>query len=131
MVCISERPVPAATSIIATTSDHLLSESTPDVELCRLFDLWAAAACQHEAIMALADDVPEDEASQEAWSAQERPIGRAMDDAADAITATPARTVAGLQVKAKVLKRYFAEDGADPLERSLLDDILAMHCNQA
>ena len=97
-----------------------------DAELGRLFDLWATAMRQHDALMAMANDLPEGETAEEAWLAQERPVGRAIDEAADAIAATPARTVAGLQVKAKVLKRYFSEDGADPLERSLLDDILAM-----
>lgn len=119
------------TSALAAVVGQLHGDNGPDDELLRLFDLWAEAMRQHDALMALANDLPEDEAAEEAWLAQERPVGRAIDEAADAIAATPARTVIGLQIKAKVLKRYFAEDGADPIERSLLDDILALECGRA
>jgi len=126
MARFSGHPAPAGLSpAIAAASTHLGSETSPDAELCRLFDLWAVNMRQHEALFERLDN----EDGSEEVDAEVQAAFEALRDASNeidaAIAATPARTVAGLAVKARILGRYNPPD-LDKVGRSLLADILAM-----
>ncbi|MDO9713642.1 hypothetical protein [Paracraurococcus lichenis] len=111
-------------AVTESTAGHACFLSAAGAEpLLQLGKQWQELMQEHDQISCLLDEAT-DEVEGEALGALQQQVWEMMKQVENAITAEPAQTIAGLQVKARVVERYGEWARVGDVERSLLADLL-------